>query len=94
MTIKKAREILKSKAKNLTDKEIQALIDRLRPLARLAAQEAIKEFNLDSVRTFDKLERSRHTDCRVRNNIGIFNGLPQKPMVFDSRKAINFRRLA
>ncbi len=46
MTIKKARGILGRKYKNKTDKEIQAMIDQLRPLAKLAAEEAIKKFKL------------------------------------------------
>jgi len=44
MEIEKARQILGKSFENRTDNDIQAMIDRLMPIVRLAVQEAEKEF--------------------------------------------------
>ena len=44
MEIVKAREILGDSYKNKTDKDIQAIIDRLMPIVKLSVKEAGKEF--------------------------------------------------
>ena len=70
MTIARARQLLGSKYQHKTDKEIQAVIDRLKPLVQACARQVIDKFDLD------KCEKLNHTDCRVQKSIGSFNGLP------------------
>ncbi|MFC1790167.1 hypothetical protein ACFLZP_01635 [Patescibacteria group bacterium] len=47
MTIKRARDILKTTVSGKSDREIQSIIDRLRPFVELAVQEAKYQFGLD-----------------------------------------------
>jgi hypothetical protein len=45
MTTNKAKKILGVKFKNRTDKEVQMIMDRLKPIVKLAIKETEREFN-------------------------------------------------
>lgn len=66
MEIEKARQILGKSFENRTDKDVQAMIDRLMPIVRLAVQEAEREFKTVLRDPFEEMSKNmRQLDISV-----------------------------